>query len=62
LLPIQQILLQEELTRTGVELPEFRKLGGMLSDEGGARGSRKNDKHEAIFEGDVIVIIFYVPI
>jgi hypothetical protein len=39
--------VQEELIRTGVELPEFRKLGGMLSDG----GSSNREKCEAIFQG-----------
>ena len=48
--------LQDELTRAGVELPEFRKLGGMLADGdgGGGRGGGRADqrgRHEAIFEG-----------
>jgi hypothetical protein len=48
--------LQEELTRTGVELPEFRKLGGMLSDDGGAN----RGKSEAIFQGtDVQYVNFF---
>ena len=35
------------MTRTGVELPEFRKLGGMLSnDEGSSRS-----KSDAVFKG-----------
>jgi hypothetical protein len=46
--------LQEELTRTGVELPEFRKLGGMLSDDGGAN----RGKSEAIFQGTDVCQFF----
>ena len=39
-----------------MELPEFRKLGGMLADGdgGGGRGGGRADqrgRHEAIFEG-----------
>jgi hypothetical protein len=47
--------LQEELTRTGVELPEFRKLGGMLSDDGGAN----RGKSEAIFQGSYVNFCFF---
>jgi hypothetical protein len=48
--------LQEELTRTGVELPEFRKLGGMLSDDGGAN----RGKSEAIFQGTVRTYVIFL--
>ena len=31
--------MEAELSRTGVEMPQFRNLGGMLADQGG--GDRK---------------------
>ena len=33
-------VMEAELNRTGVEMPQFRQLGGMLADQGG--GNRRN--------------------
>ena len=46
-------VMEAELNRTGVEMPQFRQLGGMLADQGG--GNRRNITRYII----IILIIYY---